>query len=158
MKLISGSENETFLIGRALGSCLKAGDTVLLRGDLGTGKSVLARGIASALGVDRPMASPSFTIMQPYEGTCPVYHFDLYRISDPEEIYFAGLEEHIGGDGVAVIEWPEILDEKPAVRCEIDIFRGEGYDTRALEVGCTGMDTRAQDIYQKLKPFSEASA
>ncbi|MBR7040334.1 MAG: tRNA (adenosine(37)-N6)-threonylcarbamoyltransferase complex ATPase subunit type 1 TsaE [Clostridia bacterium] len=158
MRLVSGSENETFRIGRALGSCLKKGDTVLLRGDLGTGKSVLARGIASALGIDRPMASPSFTIMQPYEGVCPVYHFDLYRLSDPEEIYFAGLEEHIGGDGVAVIEWPEILDEKPSIRCEIEISRGEGYETRELEVGCTGMDGRAQEIYRLLEPFSEAKA
>ncbi len=158
MKLKSHSEGETFLIGKALGGCLKAGDTVLLRGDLGTGKSVLARGIASALGIARPMASPSFTIMQPYEGVCPVYHFDLYRLSDPDEIYFAGLEEHIGSDGVAMIEWPEILDETPPVNVDICIQRGNGFDERELEVRLNGMEDRAQLICSSLKPFSEGSA
>ncbi|MCR4621461.1 MAG: tRNA (adenosine(37)-N6)-threonylcarbamoyltransferase complex ATPase subunit type 1 TsaE [Clostridiales bacterium] len=158
MRLLSKSEKETFLIGKTLGSCLKAGDTVLLRGDLGTGKSVLARGIASSLGVDRPMASPSFTIMQPYEGVCPVYHFDLYRLSSADEIYFTGLDEHIGTDGVAMIEWPEILEEKPLIRCEIDISRGDESETRRLEVSCFGMDARSGKVFETLIPFSEASA
>ena len=75
------SEEDTYAFGRALGAFLRPGDALLLSGDLGTGKSVLARGAARALGVEGPMPSPSFTIMFPYEGECPVYHFDLYRLS-----------------------------------------------------------------------------
>ena len=85
LRLKTRSEDDTFALGRALGAFLRPGDSLLLSGDLGTGKSVLARGAARALGVEGPMPSPSFTIMFPYEGCVPVYHFDLYRLSGPDE-------------------------------------------------------------------------
>ena len=85
LRLKTRSQDDTFALGRALGAFLRPGDSLLLSGDLGTGKSVLARGAARSLGVEGPMPSPSFTIMFPYEGRVPVYHFDLYRLSGPDE-------------------------------------------------------------------------
>ena len=112
------SEEDTYAFGRALGAFLRPGDALLLSGDLGTGKSVLARGAARSLGVEGPMPSPSFTILFPYEGKCPVYHFDLYRLSGPDEFEAAGLYEWFGGAGVCLVEWPETvdLDARPCVR------------------------------------------
>ena len=91
----------------ALANMLDAGDTVLLEGDLGTGKSVMARGVARALGIAGAMPSPTFTLLIPYEGTKKLYHFDLYRLADPDEFYAAGLDEFVGGDGIALVEWSE---------------------------------------------------
>ena len=99
LRLKTRSEDDTFALGRALGAFLRPGDALLLSGDLGTGKSVLARGAARSLGVEGPMPSPSFTILFPYEGKCPVYHFDLYRLSGPDEFEAAGLYEWFGGAG-----------------------------------------------------------
>ena len=118
LRLKTRSEDDTFALGRALGAFLRPGDALLLSGDLGTGKSVLARGAARSLGVEGPMPSPSFTILFPYEGKCPVYHFDIYRLSGPDEFEAAGLYEWFGGAGVCLVEWPETvdLDARPCVR------------------------------------------
>lgn len=130
----TSSENDTFEFGRALGTCLKAGDCVLLTGDLGAGKSVLARGVAAAHGVCCAMPSPTFVLMIPYEGDVKIYHFDLYRLSDPDEFYQAGLEEFIGGDGIALIEWPQMADIDPRDAVRVDVRRGEGDDDRLITV------------------------
>ena len=145
---------DTFSFGQALGMCLKAGDTVLLYGDLGAGKSVLARGVADALGVREEMASPTFTIMQPYEGAKEkVYHFDLYRLSGEDELYAAGLSDHIGGDGVALIEWPQQADVCPPVRVEVDLLRGEGFEEREIEIGLFGMEERESEIRTAIRKW-----
>lgn len=128
------SEEDTYRFGSALGLGLNAGDTVLLNGDLGAGKSVLARGIAGAYGIIGPMPSPTFVLMIPYEGTKKLYHFDLYRLGDPDEFYQAGLQEMIGGDGVAVVEWPEMADLSPQGAVRVTVKRGEGDDERLLDV------------------------
>ncbi len=136
------SPEQTFALAQALGALLLPGDTVFLTGDLGTGKSVFARGVAGALGIREPMASPTFTLMYPYEGRCRLYHFDLYRLEEPEEFYQAGLEEFVGGDGVALIEWPDHADLLPEPRLEVRIERGEGDDERWLTLTGFGMDER----------------
>ena len=100
------TEADTRAAGLALADSMRPGDIVFLTGDLGAGKSVLARGIAAGLGVQGPMPSPTFTLMQPYEGRLPVYHFDLYRLEGPDELFEAGLEEYLYGDGVSLVEWP----------------------------------------------------
>ncbi len=106
--LVTHSAMETRQLGMKLAALLRPGDTVLLKGGLGAGKSELARGIARGLGIAGPVPSPSFTILNAYdEGRLPLYHFDWYRIEDPAEISEMGLEEMIGGDGVALIEWSE---------------------------------------------------
>lgn len=142
----TNSETDTFEFGRALGSCLKAGDCVLLTGDLGAGKSVLARGVAAAHGVDCAMPSPTFVLMIPYDGDVKIYHFDLYRLSDPDEFYQAGLEEFIGGDGIALIEWPQMADLYPAGAISVEVLRGEGDDDRQITV--TGLDDNKLDAWR----------
>ena len=106
------SAEETRALGAKLAAQLRRGDVVLLRGDLGAGKSEFARGVARGLGVTGPVPSPSFTILNVYdEGRMPLYHFDWYRIHDPDEIGEMGFEEQIGGDGAALIEWSEQAPE-----------------------------------------------
>lgn len=137
------SEAETLRFASALAEMLRAGDTVLLDGDLGAGKSVMARGIARALGVTGAMPSPTFTLLIPYQGRLPVYHFDLYRLADPDEFYAAGLEEFIGGDGVAVVEWPQMAELEPRPALKVFIRRGESDDERWIEIenlGVAGYD------------------
>ena len=149
------NEEDTFALGRALGGALRAGDTVLLYGELGTGKSVLARGCASALGVNEAMASPTFTLMQPYRGTAgSVYHYDLYRLSGADELYYSGLEEHIGTDGVALIEWPQQADVCPEKPVEIDFERGQTPDERRIEIAVIGMDDRKDVIERAMSVFA----
>ena len=149
------SPEQTFALAQALGTELRAGDTVFLSGDLGTGKSVFARGVAAALDIHEPMASPTFTIMYPYEGRCRLYHFDLYRLEEPEEFYQAGLDEFIGGDGVALVEWPDRADFLPEPRLEVCIERGEEDDDRRLSLMYYAMDDRQATLESALAPWRE---
>ena len=108
--MVSRSPAQTARTGNRLAATLRVGDIVLLYGDLGTGKTVLARGIATGLGVPATeVRSPSFTFLNPYRGRMPVYHIDLYRVNRPADLDELGLEEVLGGDGVALVEWPERL-------------------------------------------------
>lgn len=114
--LITRSAKETRSAGALLAGLLRAGDVLLLTGDLGAGKSEFARGLAEGLGIAGPIPSPTFTLLNLYDqGTLPLKHFDWYRLSGAEEIEQAGLTEHIGGEGVTAIEWheraPELLPE-----------------------------------------------
>lgn len=135
MRFRTVSEKDTYAFGSALGAGLRAGDCVLLNGDLGAGKSVVARGIAGAHGITGPMPSPTFVLMIPYEGDINVYHFDLYRMDDPDEFYQAGLQEYIGGDGIAVVEWPEMAELEPAGAVRVNVLRSDNDDDeRIIEV------------------------
>lgn len=129
----SCSAKETRAIGQQLASALKAGDVVLLDGDLGAGKSELARGVARGLGIEGAVPSPSFTILNVYdEGRVPLYHFDWYRIEDSGEIYEMGMDEQLGGDGIALIEWSEKAKEcLPERRLRI-VIRTIDENTREL--------------------------
>ena len=106
--MVTRTPEETRALGAALAKQLHAGDVLLLYGDLGAGKSEFTRGIARGLGIGGPIASPSFTILNVYEeGSLPLYHFDWYRLADETELWDMGLDEYLGGDGVAVVEWPD---------------------------------------------------
>jgi tRNA threonylcarbamoyladenosine biosynthesis protein TsaE len=108
--LVARSAGETHDAGRTLAASLRAGDIVLLTGDLGMGKTVFARGLAAGLGVDQEaVRSPTFTLVNPYEGRLPVFHVDLYRIEKEADLDELGLEEILGGEGVAIVEWAERL-------------------------------------------------
>lgn len=131
---ITRSADETFELGRRIGEMLQGGDIILLRGDLGAGKSVLARGLARGLDIACPMPSPTFTLMQPYEGRIPFYHFDLYRLDAPDEFYEAGLDEYAFGSGVSVIEWPDCADLALDNCFEVEILRGRTDDERKITV------------------------
>ena len=112
MTIATHSAEETRALGKALSAYLQAGDIVLLQGDLGAGKSEFARGVARGLDIQGPVPSPSFTILNAYdEGRIPLYHFDWYRLESAREIYEMGMEEQLGGDGIALIEWSERAKE-----------------------------------------------
>ncbi len=127
------SPAETRALGQRLARLLRPGDVLLLYGDLGAGKSELTRGIARGLGVTGPVASPSFTILNVYdEGRLPLYHFDWYRLNSAEELYEMGMDEYLGGDGVAVVEWPGQCPEAiPETNLTITLTPGEG-DAREI--------------------------
>jgi tRNA threonylcarbamoyladenosine biosynthesis protein TsaE len=118
MDEITKTEKETFLLGKTLARQINSGSILLLQGDLGAGKSVFIRGVMRSLGVNEAIPSPTFTIVNQYEGTLPgsdkripLYHFDLYRINDPYELYEIGFEEYVYSDGVTFIEWPDKAGE-----------------------------------------------
>ena len=134
----SFEEQDTFRIGKQLGETAKPGDIFLLEGELGVGKTVFAKGFAAGLGITEPITSPTFTILQEYEeGRIPLYHFDVYRIADPEEMYELGYEGYFFGEGVCLIEWASLIEELlPAncrtIRIEKDLEKGFDYRRIAL--------------------------
>ncbi len=105
--LRSDSAARTRQLGEVLGALLQPGDLLLLTGDLGAGKTTLTQGIGAGLGVREVINSPTFTILKEYEGRLPLYHFDLYRIESPEEVYALGFDEYFQADGGSVVEWAE---------------------------------------------------
>lgn len=124
MELISSSHEETQKIGKAIGKLLTSGDIVCLYGDLGSGKTCLAQGIIKGLDVveDKYLRSPTFTLINQYKGRMPVSHLDLYRLDNLYEIQNIGVEEHLYGDEVIIIEWAERLKELlPEKRINIHI-------------------------------------
>jgi tRNA threonylcarbamoyladenosine biosynthesis protein TsaE len=104
---ITGNEEETRAIGEALGRCFAPGDVLCLEGPLGAGKTTLAQGVAHGLGVEEVVNSPTFTLVQEYVGRLPVFHLDVYRLSEPEEALDLAIPEMIAAGGVLLIEWPE---------------------------------------------------
>lgn len=136
-KLILKNEDETRAFGLELGASLGKGDIVALIGDLGTGKTALTKYIAEGLGIREVITSPTFTIVQEYrQGRLPLYHFDVYRIGDPEEMYELGYEEYFYGDGVCVIEWADLIEELlPEYTKVIRIEYGKNQEERIYQ--CT---------------------
>jgi len=105
------SAEKTRTIGYKLGKILNKGDIVCISGELGAGKTIFTGGVAHGLGVKGYITSPTFTIVIEYhEGRVPLYHFDVYRIGSPEEMYEIGFEEYLAGDGVVIIEWAELIE------------------------------------------------
>lgn len=103
----SGSPEETQLLGKKLGEGLQAGDVVALIGELGSGKTCLVQGICEGVGAESGAHSPSFVLMNIYGGRLAIFHFDLYRVQTADEVWALGMEEYLGGEGVAIIEWAE---------------------------------------------------
>lgn len=104
---------ETIALGEALGRVLEPGDVIVLTGDLGAGKTQLTKGIAAGMGVQDDVTSPTFNILMVYEGAeMPLYHFDLYRLEDPDQLEDTGLYDLLGADGPCVIEWGEQFSEE----------------------------------------------
>lgn len=127
------STQDTFEIGKELAEQCRAGDIFLLDGDLGVGKTVFTKGFGKGLGIEEPISSPTFTIMQIYEeGRLPLYHFDVYRIADVEEMDEIGYEDYFFGKGVCLIEWASLIqelipEEAVAIRIEKDLEKGFDY-------------------------------
>jgi len=151
----TGSPEETAAFGERIGALLQAGDVALLSGDLGAGKSALARGIARGFGVTQSMPSPTFTLMKPYAGRAPFYHFDLYRLNEPEEFYVAGLDEYLPGDGAAAVEWPERADLLIDGCLELFLTPGAYEQERKIEMRFRGF-SRAEEMLLELVPWRMA--
>ena len=132
------SPEETIKIAYEMALCAKAGDILTLEGDLGVGKTLFASGFAKGLEIDEPISSPTFTIVQEYEdGRLPLYHFDVYRIGDPEEMDEVGFDDYLNGGGVCLIEWADLIEElipNEAIRIYIEKDLDAGYDYRRITV------------------------
>lgn len=134
----SNSPEDTTGIAREFVKKLVPGDVICMRGDLGVGKTAFVQGLSKELGIEEYLSSPTFTIVNCYEGKMPLYHFDVYRIADPDEMYEIGYEELVYGDGISVIEWAENIEEiLPETRYEIsikkDYEKGENYREILIE-------------------------
>lgn len=135
IKVLSRSAGETQELGRAIGGTLSNGDVVALKGVLGSGKSVLARGILRALGVSDRIPSPSFIIIAGYSGDLPANHIDLYRIEGTGEAIEAGVEEAVWSDAVSVIEWADRVAEiLPPSRIDVMIDLRDDPDERLITI------------------------
>lgn len=107
----SYSYEDTSKIAAEIAADLKGGEFIAMYGDLGAGKTAFVQGVAKALGIDRPVTSPTFTIVNEYEGRLTLYHFDVYRIEDSEEMYEIGYDEYISSGGVCIVEWAELIED-----------------------------------------------
>lgn len=132
------SPEETLAFGEELGRNAKPGQVYTLIGDLGVGKTVLTQGIAKGLGIEEPICSPTFTIVQEYHtGRMPFYHFDVYRIGCVEEMDEIGFEDYVYGDGLTMIEWANLIEEilpEQYYRITIEKDLEKGFDYRKITV------------------------
>lgn len=152
MTYLLETEEESTRFGAALGTHLKGGDAVFLSGELGSGKSVIARGIARSLGVGGAMPSPTFTLAIPYDGNPGVCHMDLYRLEDPDEFADAGLYEYLSDDFVTLIEWP-FPEISAKARVEITLRQSGG--ARQARLALYDMDGRAPGIREALSNWED---
>lgn len=138
MVIESKSPEDTFQLGMELARNAVPGQVFTLTGDLGVGKTVFTQGFAKGLGIEEPVSSPTFTIVQVYEsGRLPFYHFDVYRIGDVEEMEEIGFDDYVMGDGVSLIEWANLIEEiLPEHRTKVTIEKDlqQGFDYRKITI------------------------
>lgn len=129
---------DTFSLGEKLGKTVKGGTVICLNGDLGVGKTVFTQGFAKGLGIDEPINSPTFTIVQEYHtGRLPFYHFDVYRIGDISEMDDIGYEDYFFGDGVCLVEWACLIEDiipEDAIAVTIEKKLEKGFDYRLITI------------------------
>ena len=130
------SEEDTKRLGHQLANGLQSGDVVALIGDLGTGKTALTKAVAAGLGIGDMITSPTFTIVCEYHsGRLPLYHFDVYRVSDPDELFEIGFEEYLFGKGVCLIEWADLIEDiLPARTIRVELSYGAREGERVASV------------------------
>ena len=138
MVIETRSPEETFAVGKSLGEKAFPGQVLTLIGDLGVGKTVFTQGLAEGLGIEEPINSPTFTIVQEYhEGRLPLYHFDVYRIADVSEMDEIGYEEYFFSDGVCLIEWGTLIEEllpDSTITITIEKDLQKGFDYRKITI------------------------
>lgn len=132
------SEKQTYDFAKSLGKKCKPGQIYCLDGDLGVGKTVFTKGFAKGLNIDEEIVSPTFTIIQVYEeGKLPLYHFDVYRIGSPDEMFEIGYEDYFYGEGVSLVEWATLVEEiipSEAIHVTIEKDLEKGFDYRKITV------------------------
>lgn len=149
MDIILNNLDETKEFGIKLGKSLKQGDILCLNGDLGAGKTTLTKSIGLGLGVEDYITSPTFTLINEYKGRVWVYHFDVYRLENAEELYDLGFDEYFYGNGVCIIEWADKINRMiPEDRIVIDIEKGNNLDERILHI--SGHGKRYEEILKEL--------
>ena len=136
MQFLSHSAQETESIGEALAKELRPGDVLAFTGSLGMGKTAFTRGLARGLGCRGRVTSPTFTIVNEYEGKTPLFHFDMYRLGSSDELFDIGWDDYLARGGVCAVEWSErVSDALPGDTIFVDIARGEeGENTRVITV------------------------
>jgi tRNA threonylcarbamoyladenosine biosynthesis protein TsaE len=138
MEFETFSPEETLELGRKLAREARPGDVYTLVGDLGVGKTVFTQGIAQGLGIEEPICSPTFTIVQVYEeGRMPFYHFDVYRIGDIEEMEEIGYDDYFFGQGICLIEWADLIEEilpEKLIKVTIEKDLEKGFDYRRITI------------------------
>lgn len=149
-KIELNSLEKTRKLGEKLGEILRGGDLISLMGDLGAGKTTLTQSIAKGLGINDYVTSPTFTLINEYEGRIPLYHFDVYRLGDIEELYDLGYEEYFYSNGVTIVEWGDkVLEVFPKDRINIDIKKGMNFEDRVIYI--YGEGKRVEEIIKELK-------
>jgi len=150
LKVVLSNLEETEEFGIKLGKILKKGDIVCLIGDLGAGKTTLTKSIGLGLGVKEYITSPTFTLINQYKGRIPVYHFDVYRLENADELYDLGFDEYFYGDGVCIIEWADKIEKLlPKERSVLDIKMGKDINERVIDI--TAYGDRYKDLIKELK-------
>ncbi len=135
MRIVSNSVDETEQIAADLAVSLPAGSVVAFKGDLGAGKTAFVRGLARGLGVRDRVTSPTFTIVNEYEGeSCVLFHFDLYRLNDAEELFDIGWEDYLARNGICAVEWSERAGDLLGECVQVDIRRGKHDGQRLIEI------------------------
>lgn len=135
LSFVSHAPTETEAFGRQLAKLLQAGHTLCLEGDLGAGKTLLVQAMAEEWGIADQVSSPTFALVNVYDSTWPIYHFDLYRLEHPAELYDIGFYEYTEGDGLAIIEWPnQFPDALPAEHLYVTLQRGQEDEERIIEL------------------------
>ena len=136
MEIITNSPAETEAAGAALAAELKPGSVIAFTGDLGAGKTAFTRGLARGLGVEERVTSPTFTIVNEYEGgRLPLFHFDMYRLGSSDELFDIGWEDYLSRGGVCAVEWSEnIADALEEGTIRVDIRRGAHDDQRIITI------------------------
>lgn len=147
--IISESADDTFLAGRTLGESLYPGLLILLKGELGMGKTRFTQGIGRALGYDR-VKSPTFVIMNEYDADVPFLHADLYRLEDEDEIESLGIEEYLDDGFAAAVEWAERWRERPEERLEVELLPAPG-DTEARTLVFEAFGKREAELLAVIK-------
>ena len=142
MIIETNTPQETFCVGKKIGENARPGQIYTLTGDLGVGKTVFTQGVAAGLGITEPISSPTFTIIQEYEtGRLPLYHFDVYRIGDIEEMEEIGYDDYFFGKGICLIEWANLIEEiltENLIQLKIEKALEKGFDYRRITV--TGLE------------------
>lgn len=138
MTVESFGPQDTYDLGKKLGEKAEPGDVICLNGDLGVGKTIFTQGFAKGLGIEEPVNSPTFTIIQQYDsGRLSLYHFDVYRIGDISEMDEVGYEDCFYGDGVTLIEWSNMIEEilpEKLISVKIEKNLEKGFDYRKITV------------------------
>jgi tRNA threonylcarbamoyladenosine biosynthesis protein TsaE len=157
VKLHTTSAEQTRAFAAALATLLEPGDVVVLAGDLGAGKTTFTQGVARGLGVDRPVTSPTFTLVQEYEGRLPLTHVDVYRLDRIQELHDLGFDELVDGPGVTVIEWGDAVQQVlPVDRLIVRLEHIGTDDERVLTLETDGARWRRRDVAQIVARFSPA--